>query len=142
MHTLFDFITHIKGIEYVIAIMAIGGYILYWEVLKPKPFRTLVRSAREDLGYVKEVGYRNTMKMAGRIVAAPFIGLAYIVALPFAFFFAVIFTVLGGLYSMIGKSVSFEWRPMEAYLSGRKQGRKRKQGEIQEAEKSGEDNKE
>ena len=51
MNTLFDFTTHIKGVEYILAVLFIAGYILYWEVLKPKPFSSLKKAAQEDLEF-------------------------------------------------------------------------------------------
>jgi hypothetical protein len=43
----------------------------------------------------------------------PFIGIAALAALTGRF-------VLGGLYNLAAKSVSFGWRPKNAYLSGKK----------------------
>ena len=120
MHTLFDFITHIKGVEYILAILFIGGYILYWEFLKPKPFHSLAESGRKDLEYLKGEGLRSTMKCVGRVAAAPFIGLAYIVALPFVFFFALGYAVLTGVSKAFGGAASFGWRPAESYFTGKK----------------------
>lgn len=120
MHTLFDFITHIKGVEYILAILFIGGYILYWEFLKPRPFRALAETGRKDLEYLRSEGLRSTMKCIGRVAAAPFIGLAYVVALPFAFVFAIGFAILSGLGKVFGGTVSFGWRPAESYFAGKK----------------------
>lgn len=132
MHTLYDFLTHVKGIEYIISVLFIAGYILYAEVLKPKPFKTLVESGREDLEYIKKTGYRNALRTIGKIMAAPFIGLAYIVMLPFAFAFAVGATALNGVLGMAGKSVSFGWRPTEAYLAGKRKKKEEKKEDEKE----------
>ncbi|HZW36742.1 MAG TPA: hypothetical protein VFF01_07340, partial [Candidatus Deferrimicrobiaceae bacterium] len=59
MHTLIDFTTHVKGVEYIISVLAITGYILYAEILKPKPFKTLKQSAGEELAHLRRSGYRN-----------------------------------------------------------------------------------
>jgi len=56
MYTLFDFITQVKGAEYLIAVSAIGLFILFWEVLKPRPFRSMVETAREDLSSIGQSG--------------------------------------------------------------------------------------
>jgi hypothetical protein len=120
MYTLFDFITHVKGVEYILALMFIAGYLLFAEILKPKPFKSVVETGKEDLGYLREKGVRNTLRTMGRIVAAPFIGLAYVVVLPFAFVSALGITALNGVLSLVEKSVSFGWRPSEAYLAGKK----------------------
>ncbi len=125
MYTLVDFITHVKGIEYILSITAIAGFLLFWEVLKPKPFRTVVETGKDDLGYIEQTGgFKNVMKSVGKIVAAPFIGLAYIVMLPIGFFAALVVGVVNmamkGAASIAGKSATFQWRPMEAYLAGKK----------------------
>mgnify|MGYP001627345352 CR=1 FL=1 len=56
MYTLFDFITHIKTVEYIVAISAIGIYIVYWEFLKPKPFKSVVEVGKEDIHHIKMMG--------------------------------------------------------------------------------------
>ncbi len=125
MYTLVDFITHVKGIEYILSITAIGGFLLFWEALKPTPFRTVVETGKDDLNYLERAGgSRHILKSVGKIAAAPFIGLAYIVMLPIGFFSALAIGVVNlamkGIASIAGKSVTFEWRPVEAYLAGRK----------------------
>ncbi len=125
MFTLVDFITHVKGIEYVLSITAIAGFLLFWEILKPRPFKTVVETGKDDLGYIEQTGgMKGIMKSVGKIATAPFVGLAYIVMLPIGFF-----AVLGvgavnlavkSFASIAGKSATFEWRPMEAYLAGKK----------------------
>lgn len=141
MHTLVDFLTHVKGVEYIISVLFIVAFILYLEVLKPSPFRTILRSSKEDLSFIKESGYRNILKTMGRIMAAPFIGLFYVVSLPFIFVYGVGIELLNlaleGLESIInlaGKNVSFGWRPQEAYFAGKK--RKKKRGDTEEKEEN------
>jgi len=124
MHTLVDFITRVKGIEYILSIMFIGGFLLFWEILKPRPFATVMNAGKEDLDHIKQNGYRDTMKFVGKIAAAPFIGLAYIVMLPIGFFFVLLSEAVNllvkGVSTLLGKDVSFEWRPVEAYFTGKK----------------------
>jgi len=127
MYTLVDFITHIKGVEYILSVSAIAGFLLFWEVLKPKPFKSVVETGKDDLGYIEQAGgFRHIMKNVGKIAAAPIIGLAYVVMLPVGFFAAL--AVAGTNLVMQGaasiKSATFEWRPMEAYLSGKKKKQK------------------
>jgi len=117
MHTLFDFITHIKGIEYIVSVTFIAGYMLYWEALKPKPFKALLTDGKEDLDYMRNSDYKGIIK---NVVTAPFIGLAYIAALPFVFLFTLGSTALNGVLSIAGKEASFGWSPVEAYLTGKK----------------------
>jgi hypothetical protein len=124
MHTLFDFITHVKGVEYILSLTFIAGYILYWEALKPKPFRTVVNTSKEDVTFIRGTGRQNMYRTMGRIATAPFVGLAYIVALPFVFAYAVFSAVMGGVLGMIGREAAFGWRPAESYLAGRKKEKK------------------
>lgn len=85
MNTYFDFITHVKGVEYIIAILFIFLFILYWEFLKPKPFSSLAEHLRDDAEYIKREGWRGNLRSAKAIITAPLIGLLYIIALPFIF---------------------------------------------------------
>jgi len=130
MNSLFDFITHIKSVEYLMAIGAIVLYIIYWEALKPKPFKSLVEAGREDMEHIRRTGYKNTLRTVGQVAAAPFIGLAYIIALPFTFAYALASMIANSVLNLLGKEAAFGWRPLEAYLSGRKK-RKRKERETQ-----------
>ena len=129
MHTLFDFMTHIKGIEYILALMFIAGYILFSEVLKAKPFATLKSNGKEDLEYARKVGYRGIMKTMGKIAAAPFIGIAYVVMLPFAFVAALGTEVGGRVMSLAGSTAHFGWRPVASYLTGKKHKKESKKQE-------------
>jgi len=122
MYTLFDFMTHVKGIEYIISVLSIGAFMVFWEVLKPRPFSTLVSNGKEDLTYLRRSG--ETMKYIGKLAAAPFIGLMYVVMLPIGFFFVLLSEgvnlVVQGVSTLLGRDVSFDWRPMEAYFAGKK----------------------
>jgi len=131
MYTLVDFITHVKGIEYILSLVAIAAFLLFWEALKPKPFRTVVNTEKDDLEHIKEAGgLRFVLKSIGKIAAAPFIGLAYIVMLPIGFFAAlaaaVVNLALKGAAAVAGKSMTFEWRPVEAYFAGKKKKKEKK----------------
>ncbi len=131
MYTLVDFITHVKGIEYVLSLLAIAVFLVFWEVLKPKPFKTVVNTGKDDLEHVHEAGgFRSVLKSIGKIAAAPFIGLAYIVMLPIGFFVAlaaaVVNLALKGVAAVAGKSMTFEWRPVEAYFAGKKKKKEKK----------------
>lgn len=58
------------------------------------------------------------------LLTGPVIGLIYVVFLPFIGI-AVVATVVGrklveGMANLIGKSLSFGWRPKNAYLAGKK----------------------
>ena len=121
MNSMFDFITHVKGIEYLLSLTFIAGYVLFWEVLKPKPFKKVKETGQEDLAYVKQNGMKNNLKLAGKIAAAPFVGLLYIILLPVGLVSALSYALVSGV---AGKNTSFSWRPAEAYLSGKKKARK------------------
>ncbi len=132
MNTLVDFITHVKGVEYILSLVGIAAFLIFWEFLKPEPFKTVFNTSKADRAHIKETGgFRHMIKNIGRIAAAPFIGLAYIVMLPIGFFIAlaaaVVNIVVKGATRLAGKSVSFEWRPVEAYLAGRKKKKEKKE---------------
>jgi hypothetical protein len=125
MHTMVDFVTHVKGVEYILSLLAIAVFLVFWEILKPSPFRTVANTSSDDLAYIENNGgLKSVAKSIGRIAAAPFIGLAYIVMLPIGFSVALVAAIVNltvkGIAKFAGKSVTFEWRPVEAYLAGRK----------------------
>ncbi len=113
MNTMFDFVTHVKGIEYILSLALIAGYLLFWEALKPKPFQKVKETGQEDLEHVKQTGFKNTLKLAAKVVSAPFVGLLYVILLPVGMVSALFYTLITGL---AGKGTSFSWRPAEAYL--------------------------
>ena len=134
MYTLVDFITHIKGVEYIMSIMAIGGFLLFWEVLKPAPFRTLVSTGKQDIEYIKQKGYGDAMKSLGKIAAAPFIGIDYLVMLPIGLAAALMIggtnLMLNGLSSILRENMLFDWRPNGGVLFRKKEERNRRKCKI------------
>ena len=76
-------------------------------------------------------GDKGLLKTLVLMVAAPFIGLAFVVALPFAFLAVIGMSALHNIVSVARRGMSFGWRPMEAYLAGRKKrrGGKKKEGQ-------------
>ncbi|TRZ98118.1 MAG: hypothetical protein D4R80_05740 [Deltaproteobacteria bacterium] len=133
MHTLVDFLTRVKGVEYILSVLTITGFILFLEVLKPAPFRSLRKLIGEDVAHLREEGFRNVMRTVGRMVAGPFIGLLYVVSLPFLFVYTLAVELRGmaaegmaAALDAVGASAVFGWRPGEAYLAGRKARRKEK----------------
>lgn len=132
MYPLVDFITQVKKVEYLLSLLGIAVFLVFWEFLKRKPFSHVVEIGRDDLNYIEQTGgFRHVMKSVGRIAAAPFIGLVYILMLPIVFFAAlaaaVVNLVIKGAASVAGKSVTFEWRPVEAYFAGRKKKKEKKE---------------
>jgi hypothetical protein len=70
----------------------------------------------------------NKIGTAVMLLASPIIGLIYVVFLPFIGIATLAAfagrEVLGGVASVAGKTISFGWRPVEAYLAGKKNGKK------------------
>jgi hypothetical protein len=68
--------------------------------------------------------------MAVMLLAGPIIGLFYVIALPFIGIATIATLAAGkvanGFLGLIGSSLSFGWRPKEAYLSGKKKNKKEK----------------
>ncbi len=62
------------------------------------------------------------------LIIGPIMGLLYVLLLPFigiaTISLILIRKVAGALLGLVGRSLSFGWRPKEAYLSGKKKGRK------------------
>jgi hypothetical protein len=54
------------------------------------------------------------------VISLPFIGIATVAALAVG-------KIVNGLLSLVGTSLSFEWRPMEAYLAGKKKKKDKKE---------------
>ena len=113
MNTLFDFVTYVKGVEYGIALASIAGYMIFWEILKPRPFKTLLDTGKDDIASIKKAGREGNKRTLKNIVSAPFVGAFYLAMVPIAFAYA-------ASVSVFGESASFGWRPVEAYLAGRK----------------------
>jgi len=67
-----------------------------------------------------------------RIVTAPFIGLSYAVALPFIAIGTIVTLIMKAvatkMYDVLANLTSFGWKPSEAYLSGKKVSKKKKEG--------------
>ncbi len=64
------------------------------------------------------------MPMAVMLLSGPFIGLAYAVLMPIIGIGTVavigVRALLKGMYNLAAKTISFGWRPSDAYLSGKK----------------------
>jgi hypothetical protein len=73
-------------------------------------------------------------KRAVLLLVAPFVGLVYVIALPFVFI-ATVAALVGrklaeGIFNLLGNLVSFSWRPDEAYLGGKKKKKDRKKEDF------------
>jgi|Deesub1362A_J573_1020465.scaffolds.fasta_scaffold00199_13 uncharacterized metal-binding protein len=64
------------------------------------------------------------------LLLGPILGLVYVIFLPFIAIAAIItligVKIGGGTLNLIRNAVSFGWRPREAYLTGKKRGKKDK----------------
>ena len=127
MNTLFDFVTHIKGVEYIASLIFIAGFLLLNEVLKAKPFGTVVQAGKEDIEHIKTAGSGQLFRSVKRIIAAPFIGLAYVAILPVAFLYALASAAINGVLGFAGREAALGWKPLEAYLSGKQADNKKKE---------------
>ena len=65
------------------------------------------------------------------LVLGPFLGLAFVIALPFmaigTILVLLIGKVSGALLDLASKVIYFEWRPTEAYLAGKRKREKKKE---------------
>ena len=163
-YTFFDFVTQVKGAEYLIAVTSVLLFIVLWQLLSPRPFKAMMETAKEDLKYINQGGgYSGVARTAGRVAAAPFLAIAYIAALPFVFLFSVSLVMVEGveqaidasgvwvarmmaanraaLARLLNVSTSFSWRPQEAYFLGRKR-RKARDKEMDKDEDTNKNKKE
>lgn len=128
MHTLFDFISSVNAIQYGLALLSIIGFILFNEILKPRPFDGLVKDVTEDMRYMRAQGKGKSARLAGKIAAAPVYILAYLAALPLLFLQGLAVLSARGISSV----TSAGWSPVRAYFAGRKKigksGRKTEKG--------------
>lgn len=71
------------------------------------------------------------MPMAVMLLTGPFIGLVYAVLMPFIGIGTVVVigvrAALRGMYNLAAKTISFGWRPSDAYLAGKKKKTQEKQ---------------
>ncbi len=65
------------------------------------------------------------------LLSGPVIGLLYAILMPVIGLATVatlgVRTVLGGMYNLVAKSISFGWQPKNAYLAGKKKEKKEKE---------------
>ncbi len=64
------------------------------------------------------------------LLLGPVVGLLYVILMPIIGIATVaavaVRKVLGGMYNLVAKSISFGWQPMNAYLSGKKKKKEKK----------------
>ena len=96
----------------------------YWDLSKGQ--RIDVEQEAILSGDASSTYYRLPASMM--LLAGPIIGLLYVLCLPFIGIATIASLATGkvvnGVLSLVGKSLSFGWRPREAYLSGKKKSKK------------------
>ena len=120
MHTLFDFISNVNTVQYGLSLLFIIGYIIFNEILKPRPFDGLVEAIVEDVKFISDGGkMRPLMK---KVAVAPVYTVIYLASLPLLF--------LQGIAVLSGRGIasltSAGWSPVRAYFTGRKKVKKGK----------------
>ena len=92
----------------------------YWDLRKGHR----IDIAHEGVLPGKETETYLRMSSGVMLLLGPVIGLLYAILMPFIGIATVVALagrkVLGGLYSLAAKSISFGWQPKNAYLSGKK----------------------
>jgi hypothetical protein len=120
MHTLFDFISSVNGIEYALAILFMFGFVIFGEILKPKPFEGLVKAVAEDISFIKAQQKGKVSQSLRSVALAPLYGVLYLVAVPVLFIHGIAVLVS----KVIVATTALGWSPMQAYFTSRKRGKK------------------
>jgi hypothetical protein len=101
-----------------------GGYKVgkgtYWDLANGRRIDVLNEAVLDGGGSATYI----RMSSGVMLLSGPIIGLVYAILMPFIGIATVAALaggkVLGGLYSLAAKSISFGWQPKNAYLSGKK----------------------
>ncbi len=101
-----------------------GGHMVskgtYWDLRKGHR----IDIADEGMLPGNETSTYLRMPVGVMLLLGPIIGLLYAILMPIIGIVTVatfaVSKVLGGLYNLAAKSISFGWRPKNAYLSGKK----------------------
>ncbi|MGO9014585.1 MAG: hypothetical protein ACLQF0_06355 [Dissulfurispiraceae bacterium] len=116
MHTLFDFITNVNAAQYGFSLLSILGFIVFYQILKPKPFEGLLQAAADDARFIKGQERGRVLQTVRNITMAPVYLMIYLVSLPFLF-------ILGAVAPR-ATVMSGEWSPVRAYFMGSRKSRK------------------
>lgn len=116
MNTLFDFVSHVNGVMYAMALLFLAGLVMYWEVFSQKPFSKVISEARADLAEARSMPAEHRKGLIRNTVSGAAIMGMYLAALPVLF--------VQGMGSALLDSVegigSAQWSPVRAYFAGRK----------------------
>jgi hypothetical protein len=122
MNTLFDFISNVNAVQYGIALLSIGGFILFSEVLKANPFKGLRETVAEDVRFIKAQDKVTRLQLVKNVAMAPFYFLTYLASVPVLF--------IQGMAEPIGRGfgamTTGGWSPVRAYFAGRRKTKKSK----------------
>lgn len=130
MNTLFDFISHVNGLTYILALASIAGFVVFLELFKSKPFAEFLESAMADYRFMKELGLKGHKDLLKKMLKAPFIAVVYLVSLPVLFMRG-----LGQAAGEIASTVAHPgWSPVRAYFTGRNKGKKASEQPDEEPE--------
>jgi len=114
MHTLFDFVSSVNAVQYGLSLLSIVGFIIFNEILKPRPFEGLVESIVEDVRFIRTSGKMKPLMK--KVAVAPVYTMIYLASLPLLF--------MQGLAVLSGRGIasltSAGWSPVRAYFAGRK----------------------
>ncbi len=120
MHTLYDFVSETNGIQYLLAVLSIVGFIIFIEIFKPKPFKGLSRMIDDDVVFVKEQGKSSNLQFIKNTLTGGAYAALYVAAIPLLFMHGV-----AVLMSRLFTSVSYiGWSPVRAYFTGRNKAKK------------------
>jgi len=122
MHTLFDFISNVNAVQYVIALLSMIGFILFSEVLKANPFQGLRESVAEDVRFIKTQDKGMRLQLIKNVAMAPFYFLSYLASLPVLFAQGMVEPIGRGF----GAVTTGGWSPVRAYFAGRRKTKKSK----------------
>lgn len=140
MNTIFDFVSQTKGMEYLLAIIFLAGYVVFMEVLKPRPFQALAEMLREDMGFMTAPEGRAALKrLAMGALMAPLVVAKYFAMLPLMFALGVALKAEESVASTFAGG-TLAWRPIQSYLlgRGRKEQKARKTTVVHPADKQDE----
>lgn len=129
MHTLFDFISNVYAVQYGLALLSIVGFIIFCEILKPRPFEGLVKSAAEDITFIRTQGRGKVLQFTRNVAMAPVYAVFYLISVPVLF----VQGIAEPLGRLVASTTSAGWSPVRAYFAGRKRTKKAKD---KKAEKS------
>lgn len=114
MHTLFDYISTVNGIQYLLMLTFIIGFILFLELMKPRPFAGLTRIAADDIGFFRTQSVETRLRSVKRLFVAPVYAMLYIAAIPVLFIHGV-----AVIFSRVITALTWvSWSPVRAYFRG------------------------